>query len=147
MTRILIIDDETVNHQLVARALMPLQCEIHYAENGKGGISQARAVKPDSIITDVMMSDINCYEVKHAQANYFQRRDGAFVLTLTQWTISTWLIISDTIQSLHLYIEKHPINQLHSAGSYPIGTARVSSLTNYTFRPKGVPSQVPKEPN
>ena len=76
MTRILIIDDETVNHQLVARALMPLQCEIHYAENGKGGISQARAVKPDTIITDVMMPDINCYEVKHAQANYFQRRIG-----------------------------------------------------------------------
>ena len=63
MTRILVIDDEPINHQLVARALMPLQCEIHFAENGKSGISQARALKPDLIITDVMMPDINGYEV------------------------------------------------------------------------------------
>jgi CheY-like chemotaxis protein len=44
MTRILVIDDEAINHQLVARALMPLQCEIHTADNGKGGIAQARAL-------------------------------------------------------------------------------------------------------
>ncbi|MEP7134991.1 MAG: response regulator [Chloroflexota bacterium] len=63
MTRILVIDDEPINHQLVSHALSPLQCEIHYAENGKSGIAQARAVKPDVIITDVMMPDINGYEV------------------------------------------------------------------------------------
>ena len=76
MTRILVIDDEPINHQLVARALMPLQCEIHYAENGKGGISQARAVKPDIIITDVMMPDINGYEVTR-----LLRREPQFAAT------------------------------------------------------------------
>jgi pilus assembly protein CpaE len=63
MTRILVIDDEPINHQLVGRALAPLQWEIHYAEDGKTGISQARGLKPDIIITDVMMPDINGYEV------------------------------------------------------------------------------------
>ncbi len=76
MTRILIIDDEPINHQLVARALMPLQCELHYAENGKTGISQARAVKPDVIITDVMMPDINGYEVTR-----ILRREHQFAAT------------------------------------------------------------------
>jgi pilus assembly protein CpaE len=76
MTRILIIDDEPINHQLVARALMPLQCELHYAENGKSGISQARAVKPDVIITDVMMPDINGYEVTR-----ILRREPQFAAT------------------------------------------------------------------
>ena len=76
MTRILIIDDEPINHQLVARALMPLQCELHYAENGKGGVSQARAVKPDIIITDVMMPDINGYEVTR-----LLRREPQFAAT------------------------------------------------------------------
>jgi pilus assembly protein CpaE len=76
MTRILVIDDEPLNHQLVARALMPLQCEIHLAENGKTGISQARAVKPDLIISDVMMPDINGYEVTR-----ILRREPQFAAT------------------------------------------------------------------
>jgi pilus assembly protein CpaE len=76
MTRILVIDDEPINHQLVARALMPLQCELHYADNGKGGISQARAVKPDLIISDVMMPDISGYEVTR-----ILRREPQFAAT------------------------------------------------------------------
>jgi pilus assembly protein CpaE len=76
MTRILVIDDEPINHQLVARALMPLQCEIHYAENGKGGISQARSLKPDLIITDVIMPDISGYEVTR-----ILRREPQFAAT------------------------------------------------------------------
>jgi len=63
MTRILVIDDEPINHQLVARALSGLQCELHFAENGKIGIAQARTLKPDVIITDVMMPEVNGYEV------------------------------------------------------------------------------------
>jgi pilus assembly protein CpaE len=63
MTRVLFIDDEPINHQLVAHALEPLKCELHFAENGKGGVAKARNIKPDVIITDVMMPEINGYEV------------------------------------------------------------------------------------
>ena len=63
MTRILVVDDEPLNHQLVERALEPLHFELHFAENGMRGISQARILKPDAIITDVMMPDINGYEL------------------------------------------------------------------------------------
>ena len=76
MTSILVIDDESINHQLVARALMPLQCDIHFADNGKNGISQARSIKPDVIITDVMMPDVNGYEVAR-----ILRRDPQFAAT------------------------------------------------------------------
>jgi pilus assembly protein CpaE len=62
MTRVLFIDDEPINHQLVTHALEPLQCELHYAENGKDGLAKARNIKPDVIITDVMMPEINGYE-------------------------------------------------------------------------------------
>ncbi|MEP6896532.1 MAG: response regulator, partial [Chloroflexota bacterium] len=74
--RILVIDDEPINHQLVARALATLQCEIHYAENGKSGISQARNLRPDVIITDVMMPDITGYEVTR-----ILRREPQFAVT------------------------------------------------------------------
>jgi pilus assembly protein CpaE len=76
MTRILVVDDEPINHQLVARALEPLQYELHFAENGMRGISQARALKPDAIITDVMMPDINGYELTRTL-----RRDPQFAAT------------------------------------------------------------------
>jgi len=76
MTSILVIDDEPINHQLVARALLPLKCELHYAENGKTGVSQARSLKPDVIITDVMMPDINGYEVTR-----ILRREPQFAAT------------------------------------------------------------------
>ena len=76
MTRILVIDDEPINHQLVARALAPLQWEVHFADNGKTGIAQARSVKPDIIITDVMMPDANGYEVTRTL-----RRDSQFAAT------------------------------------------------------------------
>jgi CheY-like chemotaxis protein len=63
MTRVLFIDDEPINHQLVAHALEALKCELHFAENGRDGVAKARNLKPDVIITDVMMPEINGYEV------------------------------------------------------------------------------------
>lgn len=82
MTRILVIDDEPINHQLVGKALEPLGCQITYAEDGTSGIARARTLKPDVIITDVVMPDISGYEVTHQL-----RRDPQFssvpILVLT----------------------------------------------------------------
>lgn len=63
MTRILVVDDEPINHQLVARALEPLGAQLEFADNGNLGVSRARTLKPDAIITDVMMPDISGYEL------------------------------------------------------------------------------------
>lgn len=63
MTRVLCIDDEPINHQLVTHALESLGCQISFAEDGTSGIAKARTLKPDILITDVMMPDINGYEV------------------------------------------------------------------------------------
>ena len=76
MPRILVIDDEPINHQLVAHALEPLQAELHFAENGKDGISKARSLNPDMVITDVMMPEINGYEVTRSL-----RRERSFAST------------------------------------------------------------------
>ncbi len=76
MTRILVIDDETTYHQLITKALDGLDYQIHFAEDGTSGIARARTIRPDLIITDVMMPDINGYEVTHQL-----RRDAQFVAT------------------------------------------------------------------
>src|SRR5689334_17605357 len=76
MARILFIDDDKINHQLVAKALQPLGHQISYAEDGTSGLAQARNLKPDLIITDVIMPDINGYEVTRQL-----RRDKLFAAT------------------------------------------------------------------
>jgi len=63
MNHVLVIDDEPINQQLVAHALEPLQYAVHSANDGRSGIALAHSLKPDLIITDVMMPDINGYEV------------------------------------------------------------------------------------
>jgi pilus assembly protein CpaE len=76
MTLILVVDDEPINHQLVSRALLSLELDIHYADNGKIGVSQARSLKPDLIITDVLMPDMDGYEMTGVL-----RRDPQFAAT------------------------------------------------------------------
>jgi pilus assembly protein CpaE len=76
MSRILFIDDDRINHQLVDKALQPLGHQISFAEDGSSGLAQARTLKPDLIITDVVMPDINGYEVTRQL-----RRDKQFAAT------------------------------------------------------------------
>ncbi|RJP53665.1 MAG: response regulator [Anaerolineaceae bacterium] len=76
MTHILVVDDEPINHQLVSRALEPLNCRITSAEDGTSGTTLARSMKPDLIITDVVMPDISGYEVARQL-----RRDAQFIST------------------------------------------------------------------
>jgi pilus assembly protein CpaE len=63
MTRILFVDDEPINHPLVARALEALGAQLQFAENGKQAIALAHSLTPDLLITDVMMPDLTGYEV------------------------------------------------------------------------------------
>ncbi len=76
MTRVLFIDDEPINHQLVARALEPLGCRMDFAETGHSGMAMARNLQPDVIITDVMMPELNGYELTR-----LLRRENQFSTT------------------------------------------------------------------
>ena len=76
MTLILVIDDEPMNHQLVSKALASVDCQITSAEDGASGLARARTRKPDVIIMDVMMPDINGYELTRQL-----RREAQFIST------------------------------------------------------------------
>ena len=76
MIRVLIIDDEPINHKLVARALESLNYELHFAADGMEGVTKARNLEPDLIITDVMMPDLNGYELTR-----ILRREPRFAAT------------------------------------------------------------------
>ncbi len=63
VNRILIIDDEINNRKTLAAILAPLGAEIFQAVNGRAGLELALEVKPDIVLLDVMMPDLDGYEV------------------------------------------------------------------------------------
>lgn len=63
MTRILVIDDEPLYHKMISRALEVEKYQLDFASSGTEGLQKAKITRPDLIITDVMMPDINGYEV------------------------------------------------------------------------------------
>lgn len=62
-THLLIIDDTPSNLQLLMSILGDKGYQIHVAQNGSQALKKVEAVIPDLILLDVMMPDMNGYEV------------------------------------------------------------------------------------
>jgi len=63
MTRILVVDDSPINLKLVGAALAPAGYEIITAQNGREALQRVEGIEPDMVILDVMMPELNGYEV------------------------------------------------------------------------------------
>jgi pilus assembly protein CpaE len=118
MPRVLCIDDEPLQHELVARALASLRCEMHFSANGRDGLAKAHQMKPDLIITDVMMPDIDGYEVTR-----LLRREPQFAATpILVMTAQSGL--QDKLKSFEAGADDHLTKPFEPAEL----TVRVSSL-------------------
>jgi EAL domain-containing protein (putative c-di-GMP-specific phosphodiesterase class I)/DNA-binding NarL/FixJ family response regulator len=62
-SRILVIEDETPIRGLIKDILASENYEVIEAENGKRGLAEVARKRPDLILCDVMMPDIDGYEV------------------------------------------------------------------------------------
>lgn len=60
---ILIIDDNATNLRVIAKHLNAHNFETVVARNGKAGLERARFSKPDLILLDIVMPDMNGFEV------------------------------------------------------------------------------------
>jgi CheY-like chemotaxis protein len=65
MSKILVIDDNTDIRENTAEILTMAGYQTYTAENGKKGIEIAIQVKPDLIICDIMMPELDGYGVLH----------------------------------------------------------------------------------
>ncbi|MDQ7010908.1 MAG: two-component system response regulator [Mariprofundaceae bacterium] len=61
--KILIVDDEAHNLKLLARILKHGNYEIYQASNGKEALEAVRSYKPDIILLDIIMPEMNGFEV------------------------------------------------------------------------------------
>jgi DNA-binding response OmpR family regulator len=73
--RILLIDDHQTVFRLLAAIVRIRGYELLYAENGQQGIVKARAERPDLILLDVMMPDLDGFKVCRFLKEYEETRD------------------------------------------------------------------------
>ena len=66
MRRILVIEDEPEMRRNIVTLLRYHEYEPIEAENGRKGVELARREKPDLILCDVMMPELDGYEVLQA---------------------------------------------------------------------------------
>ncbi len=60
--KVLVVDDEPDARELLKRVLTQCQAEVTTAENGKDGLEKIRDRKPDVIVSDIGMPDMDGYE-------------------------------------------------------------------------------------
>src|SRR5579863_1663364 len=62
MALILIVDDDPTCRQLYTALLAPFGHQVTEAADGREGLERAQKVKPDLIISDILMPTMNGYE-------------------------------------------------------------------------------------
>lgn len=61
--RILIVDDNQQNCELLEAYLTGLDCQVEMAEDGRQAIDKVKQFRPDLILLDVMMPKLSGFEV------------------------------------------------------------------------------------
>lgn len=74
MKKILIIDDDKKIRDILKRKLSDHQTQVMEAENGLSGLRSAAAHRPDIILLDVRMPDMNGYQVCKAMRDDYRTR-------------------------------------------------------------------------
>ncbi|MFQ5932204.1 MAG: response regulator, partial [Nitrospiraceae bacterium] len=64
--RVLVVDDNIVNHKVAGRFLEKLRCRVDVAANGKEAVQMAEAVPYDLIFMDCQMPEMDGYEATAA---------------------------------------------------------------------------------
>ncbi|MCP4297888.1 MAG: response regulator, partial [Proteobacteria bacterium] len=59
---ILLVEDNLITQELISKIFATFGLSIHFSNNGKKGINMARALKPDLILMDIFMPDMNGLE-------------------------------------------------------------------------------------
>jgi two-component system OmpR family response regulator len=78
--RLLVVDDEPNIHELLATSLRFAGFEVATATNGREALTEARAYRPDLVVLDVMMPDMDGFDVVRRMRG---EGSGAPVLFLT----------------------------------------------------------------
>jgi signal transduction histidine kinase/DNA-binding response OmpR family regulator len=82
--RVLVIDDEAVARDLVANALRPEGFEVVTAASGREGLALARERQPDLVICDLIMPEMDGFEVVNRLAESDMPKDVPILILTGQ---------------------------------------------------------------
>jgi PAS domain S-box-containing protein len=71
--KIVVIEDKADMRDMLAETLRLEGCEVHTAQDGRSGVDLAKVVRPDVVISDIGLPDVDGYEVAREL-----RSDGSF---------------------------------------------------------------------
>lgn len=63
LTRVLVVDDDVDMTELLKMVLEPSTFEVHTANSGREGVELARKLNPDVIVLDLLMPDMDGWQV------------------------------------------------------------------------------------
>lgn len=80
-TTILVVDDDATNRKIIEKFLMSDgSYQVVQAENGIAALEQAVSAQPDLVLCDVMMEDLNGFEVVRRMRALPQTRDVPVIM-------------------------------------------------------------------
>jgi signal transduction histidine kinase/DNA-binding response OmpR family regulator len=85
--QVLVVDDEEANREWLAHVLEPAGFDVLSASSGKRAIALARSRNPDLVLLDLMMPEVNGFDVVEALRTYDSTRNTP-ILILTAATLS-----------------------------------------------------------
>ena len=120
--KILVVDDTPAKLTLVAKVLSG-ECKVHLANNGDKALELALSVLPDLILLDVMMPEIDGFEVcRRLKANSVTRDIPVIFLTA-----------KSEVEDEELGFSIGAVDFIHKPISPPIIVARVATHLRIKF--------------
>ena len=77
--KVLVVDDKWENRSVIVNLLSPIGFEVVEATNGKEGLEQAARLKPDLVITDLVMPEMDGFEMTRLLRKTPQLKNVAIV--------------------------------------------------------------------
>jgi CheY-like chemotaxis protein len=68
-TQVLVVEDDPASREMLTRLLGNAHCQVSIARNGVEALQQLTATKPDLMLLDLMMPEMDGFEVVSAMRN------------------------------------------------------------------------------
>jgi diguanylate cyclase (GGDEF)-like protein/PAS domain S-box-containing protein len=95
---ILLIDDEEITHEMIAKILEPAGFNLLHAYTGDEGLKLAIEYKPDLILLDLIMPDVNGFEVaENIKKHPVSSQIPIFIITSKDLTVEERMRLSNNI--------------------------------------------------
>ena len=101
MPRILAIDDSPIIHKIITTVLAPLGYEVVTAANGEEGLALVHSARPDLVITDVIMPEMNGRDLSDQLHALYPEIKSLFMSGYTADVIAHRGILDEGVHFIH----------------------------------------------